>query len=182
MRAHPLSQRTCNSYARMCAYDRRLSAIHEAGHALVALRLGCEISVQIYETGTDKHLSERLWGGNMSAWGLPDERSNPDLMRVAVAGLVAETLWKDGHIDDYSESWAWEDKLHEMDSMSQTDWELAGCEPGNPNDALVDVAADTAVFLMRNWAALLDLSRTLMRDKACELSFQRLLQAKQALA
>jgi hypothetical protein len=44
---------------------------------------------------------------------------------IGVAGAIAEHLWQDGWIEDF-----WPEG-----NMSESDWQMAGCEPDQPDDA-----------------------------------------------
>lgn len=67
---------------------------------------------------------------------------------IAVAGFVAELVWR-RQDDESSEDWAPVCyRLEFPDAMSETDWNLAGCEPGDPDDALL-AAAEQVVEMIR---------------------------------
>lgn len=169
---HQINQRMATSTARVKAYDRRLAAIHEAGHALMAVHLGYNADAWIYPHETDEPLAEKTWLGHMTIRGGPAEDDHPHNRIVAVAGMVAETLWKNGHDEDYAEPYGWEDHLLDEDSMSFSDWRLACCEPGEPDDGLYDVVAEVASLFMGDlWNALTAMSRVLMSDADAIHSF-----------
>lgn len=162
---HQINRRMVGSPARMEAYDRRLAAIHEAGHALVAIHLGYKADAWIHRNETADPLREKTWLGHMTIRDLPPEPDHPHVRMVAVAGMVAETLWKCGHDEEYAESWRWEDYLFDEDSMSPSDWRLSGCVPGKPDDDLCHVVAQVgALFMSELWLTLTRMSRTLMSD------------------
>jgi hypothetical protein len=59
----------------------------------------------------------------------PHRISRSRMAMVAVAGAIAEHVWRDDA--DFLENegeWAW----HEEAIMSPTDWDMAGCAPGEP--------------------------------------------------
>lgn len=172
MTAHRINRRMAGSADRMEAYDRRLAAIHEAGHALVAIHLGYKADAWIHRNETADPLREKTWVGHMTMHDLPNELDHPDVRMVAVAGLVAETLWKCGHDEEYADPWGWEDHLLDEDSMSRSDWRLAGCAPGEPDDELFDVVAQVgALFMGELWSTLTRMSRTLISDTESIHSF-----------
>lgn len=162
---HQINQRMAGRPARMEAYDRRVSAIHEAGHALMAVCLGYGADAWVHPNETGEPLAEKTWIGHMIWRNRPVEYGHPHARMIAVAGMVAETLWKNGHDEEYAEPYGWEDHLFDEDSMSYSDWRLAGCEPGEPDDILCDVVAEVASLFMGDlWPVLTDMSRTLMSD------------------
>jgi len=74
---------------------------------------------------------------------------------VGVAGSVAEHLWLGGWIEDYSPE----------GSMSESDWHLAGCNPDEPDDALVDAAGEVGQLFDRGgpgWRELIAETRRLI--------------------
>src|SRR5688572_4848564 len=88
---------------RICARDRRLAAVHEAGHLVIARHFRLiTASARIFPTGATSDL-EKLWVGNFrySARMLVGKRdphvkqARPSVLRaVAVAGKVAELCWQ----------------------------------------------------------------------------------------
>lgn len=165
MRAHPINRRMAGSPTRMEAYDRRLAAIHEAGHALIAIHLGYKAHAWIHRNETADPLREKTWLGHMTVHNLPTEPGHPHVRMVAVAGMVGETLWKCGHDEEYAEPWGWEDYLLDEASMSPSDWRLSGCVPGEPDDDLFHVVAQVgALFMGESWPKLNTMSRRLMCD------------------
>src|SRR5262249_11799864 len=80
---------------KIVARDRRLAAVHEAGHVVVARRLGLEIlSAWIRPDGSE----ERSWDGRVQI----NTSDAPKIARqmVGVAGSVAEWLWEGGEMED----------------------------------------------------------------------------------
>ncbi|WP_438748376.1 hypothetical protein [Pararhizobium sp. O133] len=172
MTAHPTNRRMAGSPTRMEAYDRRLAAIHEAGHALMAIHLGYTADAWIHRNETVDHLREKTWLGHMTMYDLPTVSDHQHVRMVAVAGMVAETLWKCGHDEEYADPWGWEDYLLDEDSMSPSDWRLAGCAPGEPDDDLFDVVAQVGMLFMGDlWSTLTRMSRSLMGDAESIHSF-----------
>lgn len=175
MTRHRMNRRMGGSPARIKAYDRRISAIHESGHALMAIHLGYDATAWIHTNDTIAPLDEKTWLGHMSMHNTPTDSGHPHTRMVAVAGMVAETLWKNGHQEDYAEPYGWEDYLADEDSMSFSDWRLADCVPGEPDDNLYDVTADVGrLFMSDLWLTLTDMSRTLIGDTGNMRTFQSL--------
>lgn len=151
--------------ARIKAYDRRLAAIHEAGHAVIAVSLGYTADAWIYPNETAEPMVEKTWLGHVTVHDRPRSCDHPHNRMVAVAGMVAETLWKNGHDEDYAAPYGWEDYLFDEDCMSFSDWWNADCEPGQPDEDLFDIVAEVARLLMGdNWPSLLRMSRVMMGD------------------
>jgi len=113
--------------ARIEARDRRRAAIHEAGHVVIAGRVGVEAAAHIFRHPTADPGLESTWGGLASIYSKP---SRPHRAMIGVAGAVAEHVWS-GELDflrDGGEAVWWD-----AAAMSDTDWRLAGCAPGEPN-------------------------------------------------
>src|ERR1700730_5515288 len=55
---------------------------------------------------------------------------------VGVAGSVAEPFWLGGWIDDYF-----------PDALSEGDWHLTGCEPDQPDGALMEATGEVGQLL-----------------------------------
>lgn len=112
-------------HKRIAAIDRRLAAIHEAGHVVIARGLGLVVlQAWIEPSGRTQHQlkNEKSWTGRTTI-----QRSVDPLERrmVGTSGSVAELCWWGGDIDpDY---WT------NPDMMSLSDWRLSGCEPGQPD-------------------------------------------------
>ena len=172
MTPHRINMRMKDRPARVNAYDRRIAAIHEAGHVLMALHLGYQADAWIHQHKTSRPLEEKTWVGHMVLHDRPEDLRHPDVRMIAVAGLVAEILWKTGHDEEYADQWGWECYLLDEDSMSPSDWRLAGCEPGDPDDNLFQTTAEVAkLFLTDLWPDLVGISRTLMSDTEAIHSF-----------
>ncbi|KQR77598.1 hypothetical protein [Rhizobium sp. Leaf341] len=172
MMRHQNNMRMQGRLARFQAYDRRLAAIHEAGHVLMAIHLGYRAKAWVNPNETGDPFGEKTWVGHMTMRGMPEERDHPHVRMVAVAGMVAEELWKNGHDEEYAETWRWEDALKDEDIMSYSDWRLAGCEPGEPDDDLHQVVATVAALFMHHlWTQLTGISRVLMSETQSIHSF-----------
>ena len=126
----------------MKAYDRRRTAIHEAGHAVIAMHLGVAVAgVYISPSRAKDLLSEKSYIGQTVFGSSADDNQ---YRLICVAGAVAEHVWiARGAPHEY-----WFDELSEPHSMSPTDWAGTGCEPGEPDEALID-AAEAVEDLLR---------------------------------
>jgi hypothetical protein len=105
------------------ARDRRLAAVHEAGHLVMARYLGCrDASARIFPNeDADEH--QKRWTGQTSYGARWFSRlSRIRRQMIAVAGVVAEETWRRQEIDPVY----WWDE----DIMSPTDWAAAECTPG----------------------------------------------------
>jgi len=138
------------------AMDRRLAAIHEAGHVIVAMHFGL-LSGYAWITPNEARSDEiRFWIGSARFPGAIclNEMERPML---ACAGAVAEACWKRGCVD--SIYWG------EPDFMSPPDWRLAGCQPGEP-DPLCERAIQHLEPLLSEdgilWSSLLRVARRLI--------------------
>jgi hypothetical protein len=136
------------------ARERRLAAIHEAGHVVVARRLGFEL-LSAWITPHGGEPDERTWTGRVQI-RRPDEASESGRRMVGIAGSVAEHLWSGGWIEDYSPD----------EAMSESDWHLAGCDPDDePDDVLMDAIEDVGRLFTRDgagWQELLAEARRLI--------------------
>jgi hypothetical protein len=117
---------------RIAARDRRLAAIHEAGHYVVARWRGLDAYAYIAPTHADDPLLKTWVGQAMTA------KSSDETDRlIGVAGTVAENCWryrnKPGNLLNLLEPWLWENP----DMMSRRDWQRAHTRPGNPSDKLM---------------------------------------------
>jgi hypothetical protein len=119
---------------RLEARDRRMAAIHEAGHLTMARHVGLQAASASLERIPDASISvleSKFWIGKTRY--LPSEiigRKLSDRKRVmfAVAGAVAERCWIAEGFD--------EDLWYDPDSMSASDWAGSGCQPGDPTPKL----------------------------------------------
>jgi hypothetical protein len=131
------------SPARIEAHDRRKVAIHEAGHAVIARHVRVTAFNPEIWRNPDAGEDEKTWIGNIRV-----ERSRRisrlRMAMVAVAGAVGEHVWSgDADFLENEGEWAW----HEEAIMSPTDWERAGCAPGEPDAALMRAVAKVLVLL-----------------------------------
>jgi hypothetical protein len=84
---------------RTLARERRLAAVHEAGHVVIARRVGFRIaSAWIMPNDGEDAEHEGTWTGRVQ---IESVRADKFACRmVGVAGSVAEHLWLGGSIDD----------------------------------------------------------------------------------
>lgn len=172
MTPHQMHPRMRGNTARINAYDRRLASIHEAGHMIMAVHQGYDAHGWIHPSETDTPLEKKTWLGHMTAGNLPLEIGHSHLRRIGIAGMVAETLWKNGHHAEYVEPYGFEDELLDEDCMSYSDWRMADCLPGEPDDDLHAAAAEVAALFMSDlWTPLIHMSRMLMRNAPRVIAF-----------
>jgi hypothetical protein len=108
--------------------DRRKAARHEAGHVVVAHRLGLVSWAHIYQS-IDPQPHEKFWIGRTY---VPDvsHHSRFERCTIAVAGAVAEIA----AYDFDTASFYPDELLCDPYSMSPSDWKWAECEPGWPDE------------------------------------------------
>ncbi len=141
------------------ARDRRLAAIHEAGHKVIAESFGacCQALIFPHFHGGP---SQKTWLGK--CFRLPKQLSKQQERMIAVAGAVAEAYWQDRDIWDVAEEIDW----YEPAVMSQSDWHLGGCAVGEPSTRLFTAIQEVAVLLRPDggplWSSLLRTARELI--------------------
>jgi len=155
---------------------RRRTAVHEAGHYVVARHLGVRSGAAwIFRAPGDADLaSRRSWAGKFSA---PRQEMNRlsarRLTMTAVAGIVAEHAWDSRR---QQEEWGeccgpcvsdWE-----LDTISESDRDLAYLNPDRW-DRRAERCVDDVWELLRPdggplWRAILDTARALIRHGAVE--------------
>jgi hypothetical protein len=115
------------STVQISARDRRLAAIHEAGHFTIGRHLGLlAVNARIEKTlSGGPH--EKLWIGTTKIQSTTPTKSR----MVAVAGAIAEFCWNGETYEDTRDDW--DNPL----TMSDTDWVLSGCKPGDPSRKLM---------------------------------------------
>jgi hypothetical protein len=140
---------------RILARERRSAAIHEAGHVVVARRLGFDLLSAWITPHDGEEEDDKTWIGRVQI-GRPHEASEHDRRMLGVAGSVAEHLWHGGWIEDYSPD----------EAMSESDWHLAGCDPDDePDDVFLDAIEDVGRLFTRDgagWQELIAESRRLI--------------------
>jgi hypothetical protein len=148
----PTRSSVAKSLIRTRAKERRLAAVREAGHVVIARRVGLEIVSAWIASG-----------GGQGEWIGQTQFRNANgtdkfaLRMVGVAGSVATHLWCGRSIED----------IFPEGSMSECDWHLAGYSV-NANDAqLMDAVRGVAYLLVREgpgWQELIAETRWLILD------------------
>jgi len=142
---------------RILARDRRMAAVHEAGHWVMAEWVMAEpwsFSARIEPTESNSDY-EKTWIGQFQYLRPSSQRKRK---LVAVAGAVAELCWFGQPVE---EELFW----LEPGMMSDSDWRLAGCNPGEPDRALCRAIEKAGELLCRNgplWGNLILKSRDLI--------------------
>jgi hypothetical protein len=144
------------SAARIQAHDRRRSALHEAGHVVMAWRYGLDAQAIIKplidrDPDTDKSWTGRT--GHRNIWRV----SNTARVHIAVAGAIAEN--RPGDYDLVNE---WEYWDEQPDAMSPSDWQLARYVPGKPDRRFMRAVEHAAEYLTAERPALLRVARALI--------------------
>ena len=145
---------------RIEAVDRRLAAIHEAGHCIVTQWLGCSVIhcyIRPSELTAAEWTHDKMWLGRTCA-NLKDAKPG-QRRKIALAGALAELGWMG------SEGCSSGEMLQDPFFMSPSDWSLAGCEPGEPTAALERDFGRVQPMLIRGgklWPDLLETARELI--------------------
>jgi hypothetical protein len=135
------------------ARDRRLAAVHEAGHIVIARAVGLEVGSAWIGPNTGK-VAKRTWIGHVGILDFESKADDVSRRMVGVAGSVAAHLWCGGCIEDFF-----------LDAMSKSDWYFAGCDPDEPDDTLMDAIREVGQMLARDgagWQELIAESRRLI--------------------
>jgi hypothetical protein len=138
-----------NTPKRISAWDRRRSAIHEAGHAVVGRSLGIRCTARIFPNDNPTP-EDKTWLGQTTLYGMWERCSPLEIRMIAVAGAAAECGWNGEEVDEFF----WE----EPDMMSPTDWQMTGCEPGVVDDLLCEAIYKVGPLLSRGGALWHDLT------------------------
>ena len=126
------------SLVRIEAHDRHRAAMHEAGHFVIARKVGVinpRASISRRSDFSDV-FQEKTWSGKCSfPFGLRalngEDLSLYNSVMIGVAGWIAE----EGGAYDEEEDW------YVPENMSPTDWKTANCLPGEPNETLFRAAS-----------------------------------------
>lgn len=149
------------------ARDRRLAAIHEAGHFVVGRHLGLRWSEAWIHPLGEPTFFMKAWSGNHRCWERDRARlSTRRQHMIAVAGCVAERAWKTVRRPNEFCGCDEEDLL-DPDVMSDTDWAAAGHTPGEPTTRLFSAYMATDKLFTDGgplWLPLLAAARALIRD------------------
>jgi hypothetical protein len=168
---------TLRNKRRIMAHDRRMAAIHEAGHVVIAHKLDLKSFSSIrpvYEPGHDL-LENKLWTGSTSIISFSYPKVHKRM--IAVAGAIAEVCWENRNSDkvdfDYCleyEDWPALGLHYEQFSevMSESDWRLSGCRPCYP-DAPFFTAVKKVLRLLRPdcgplWPEVIRVARRLVNN------------------
>jgi hypothetical protein len=120
-------------YIRTNARDRRLAAIHEAGHYVAARWRGVKAYAYIFPAPADQPF-EKTWLGQT---GAAETTADTDRL-IGVAGAVAEECWLyRNEPSELEQPWFWEEHFEDPNAMSRSDWQRAHTRPGNPSDRLM---------------------------------------------
>ena len=114
---------------RVEARDRRLAAIHEAGHHVIARHRGMREVDSWIERAGEPTRYETSWVGHCR-WRNPTRGSRRSDTMIGVAGMIAENLWKARNDLGLMDSIY--DLLDDPNCMSESDWRNAGidCDTG----------------------------------------------------
>ena len=138
------------------ARDRRLAAVHEAGHVVVAAHFGLPPARARIWRADAPMPDGRAWIGRIRFRGL-DGLSSLERRMLGCAGAAAELCWQ--HEDIHPDHWI------EADHMSEADWRLAGCALGEPDDICIEAIEELQHLLSEDgplWSDLLRQARQLI--------------------
>ena len=141
---------------RVLARDRRLAAVHEAGHVVVAAHFGLHRAKARIRRADAPMPDGRAWTGRVQIHDL-DVLSSLERRMLGCAGAAAELCWQ--HEDLHPDYWI------DADHMSESDWRLAGCPLGEPDDICVEAIEELQHLLSEDgplWSDLLRQARQLM--------------------
>lgn len=114
--------------------DARNTAVHEAGHAVMARALGSgHVEAWITPTGTTAHLFEKAWIGQCRF--RDDDLAALAKRKIGIAGWAAEASLRD------PDGLFVFDELTDPDAMSPSDWSGIGIDPGDVTLRIADLGA-----------------------------------------
>jgi hypothetical protein len=128
------------------ARDRRLAAIHEAGHHIIARHRGMHVIGSWIERAGDPTRGTSAWGGRCR-WHNASRTSKVTRCMIGVAGMVAEALWKAGNDPCRMDSIS--DILDDPNCMSESDWRTAGIDPDSGWTTTQERAIERVTDLLR---------------------------------
>jgi len=147
-----------DSPKRVIARERRLAAVHEAGHVVVAGRFDLYPDVARIFRAESPAREGRVWIGRVHFPGL-GLLSALERRMLGCAGAMAELSWQREEI--HADYWI------EADHMSESDWHLAGCPLGEPDDICLEAIEELEYLLSEDgplWDDLLRQARQLIVD------------------
>jgi hypothetical protein len=120
------------------AQERRLTAMHEAGHLVVAWHLGIEQSTAEMWREGGSAFGEGIWHGRFDCH--TDQRlPQAQRLKIVLAGVIAENVWQS--VDDPCEI--------DLTTISTADWAWSGLGPGG--DLSKSYALWHAVVIVTDW-------------------------------
>lgn len=104
--------------AKRDANDRTNVLVHEIGHMTVAMALGFPAGMDLYRTGTDDPVHEKLWDGQCH---FVNRRpmTNREKTMIGLAGWIAVLLHEDPDADLYAQLCAFD-----ASDVSDSDWQM----------------------------------------------------------
>jgi hypothetical protein len=147
---------------RISARDRRVAAIHEAGHVTIGRHIGLvSISARL-EKVSNPGIDDKFWIGHTQFFRPLPPLPRKTMAMFSVAGAVAECCWKKYTFDSSIDDGLW----FASEVMSASDWEGCGCTPGKPTQQLFKIIEATFALLDREqgslWPRLLSEARHLI--------------------
>jgi hypothetical protein len=132
--------------------DKLAAAIHEAGHAAVALALGGRfVRAMIQPTHTKEPFGERLWIGKVS-WSHAENHTLAVSEAVGIAGAVAEAI----NCDEWGD---WFGDFIEINELSDSDAEHL------TEDNVHDASIRAHDILQDHWDFVVRLADALIQDE-----------------
>ena len=122
------------SHKQIQARERRLSAVHEAGHLVIARHLGVAAASAWIAPNENAGPEEKTWLGQMRVIGLPARRLSRRM--IGVAGHVAVWAWMRADARDYF-----------PDGLSDSDWRITGDRADSWGAALLSAASRVRTLL-----------------------------------
>ena len=136
--------------------DRRMAAVHEAGHVVIARSLGVVVIRTEIWSNYSHHASfeEKCWRGRTTYMNVPSDLHHHLL--ISVAGAAAECCWDK---EDVSASEIFDDP----EGMSESDWKGTGDAPGAPSVDCIKAFEETMELLRRDGPLWNNLTREARR-------------------
>jgi hypothetical protein len=170
---------------RVEARDRRTAALHEAGHIVMArhFRFPCEASVWPHHEQNGQTLGEdRIWLGRTEISSRVIFKSGAVKIKtptrkqhrmIAVAGSVAQNLWRYRHLDD--QGFLDLNCGEFIDDISDSDWHLLQLDPFKQTTQFFRLVVNAAMILRPNtgalWPQLIRVSRELIDARPQRVNF-----------